>query len=164
MQLSRKTDYALRALMTLVEAHSEVKSESGNSVRLIPIRELAERNDAPKAFLEHILLELKQRGWVTSLPGKYGGYKLARDPDTITMGEVVRHFDGVLAPIGCVSRSHYEPCSQEGSCRFRRVLLQVRNQTALLMDHISLATVYKGLPVSTEEVMNDQLLFGGAGI
>lgn len=155
MQISKKTDYALRALMTLVEADSK---------QLVSIRELAERNDAPKPFLEHILLELKQRGWVTSLPGKYGGYKLAKNSEHITMGEVVRHFDGVLAPIGCVSRSHYVPCSQESTCRFRRVLLKARNQTAQLMDNLSLATVFQGLPVTTAEVMNDQVLLGGAGI
>jgi Rrf2 family protein len=69
-------------------------------------------NDVPKRFLEHIMLDLKEQGWVASSPGCKGGYVLARPPDQITMGRVVRYFDGLLAPIGCASVTHYEPCSQ----------------------------------------------------
>ena len=94
MQLSMRTDYALRALFTLVEHHGATP---------IPIIELARRNDIPKRFLEHIMLDLKEKHWVSSVAGKKGGYILARSPEKITMGEVVRHFDGYLAPIGCVS-------------------------------------------------------------
>ena len=147
-----RTDYALRALFTLVEHH-------GNQP--IPIAELARRNDVPKRFLEHIMLDLKERGWVSSLPGKHGGYLLARSPDRITMGEVVRHFDGILAPIGCVSASCYEPCSQEPKCRFRRVLLEIRNYTARRMDEADLASVYAGAPVSRAEVFALNFTDGG---
>ena len=65
------------------------------------------------------MLDLKSRGWVESLPGRDGGFVLAKPPGEITLGEVVRHFDGILSPVGCVSTSHYEPCSQESFCRFR---------------------------------------------
>jgi Rrf2 family protein len=84
MQLSKKTDYALRALFTLVEHYGRGP---------IPIRELARRNDVPKPFLEHIMLDLKKMGWVESTAGKAGGYILAKPPEKITMGEVVRYFD-----------------------------------------------------------------------
>ena len=76
-----RTDYALRALFTLVEHYGG---------RPIPIVELARRNDIPKRFLEHIMLDLKERGWVDSMAGKRGGYRLAKNPGRITMGEVVR--------------------------------------------------------------------------
>ncbi len=154
MKLSRKTDYALRALFTLVEHFGRGP---------IPIRELARRNDIPKRFLEQILLELKSRGWVDSLPGKRGGYALAKRPDQITMGQVVRHFDGVLSPIWCVSVTHYQSCSQEAVCRFRRFLMEIRNYTARLMDSATLADVYAGKPVSHEEVFAQELV-GGGGI
>lgn len=154
MRLSKKADYALRALFTLVEHHDRGP---------IPIRELARRNDVPRPFLEHIMLELKQRGWVRSTAGKLGGYALAKNPEKITMGEVVRHFDGVLAPIGCVSTSQYERCSQESVCRFRRVLLEIRNFTHRLMDQSTLAMVYAGKPVSRQEVFNADFV-GGDGI
>ena len=143
MQLSMRTDYALRALFTLVEHHGE---------RPIPIIELARRNDIPKRFLEHIMLDLKERGWVKSVAGKRGGYFLSKNPASITMGEVVRHFDGYLAPIACVSVSDYRRCTQEPVCRFRRVLLEARNIVARLMDNTSLADVLKGSPVSNAEV------------
>lgn len=143
MQLSMRTDYALRALFTLVENHG------GHP---IPIIELARRNDIPKRFLEHIMLDLKEKGWVDSLAGKKGGYRLARSPERITMGEVVRHFDGYLAPIGCVSVTDYRVCSQEPVCRFRRVLLHARNVVAKLMDTATLADVMRGSPVSMVEV------------
>jgi Rrf2 family protein len=154
MKLSMQCDYALRALFTLVEHFGQGP---------IPVRELARRNQVPKKFLEHIMLELKEQGWATSLPGRRGGYVLAKDPSEITMGRVVRHFDGVLAPIGCVSVSHRERCSQEPVCRFRRVLLEVRNQTAALMDRATLARVHTGQPVSDEEVFSERLI-DGAGI
>jgi len=151
MQLSMRTDYALRALFTLVEHH-------GSSP--IPIGELARRNDVPKRFLEHIMLDLKERGWVKSVPGKRGGYLLKKDPAKITMGEVVRCFDGYLAPIACVSVTDYRRCSQEPVCRFRRVLLRARNMVAELMDQTTLADVLAGPPVAVSEVMG----FHGDGI
>ena len=143
MQLSMRTDYALRALFTLVE------HDGGQP---IPIGELARRNDVPKRFLEHIMLELKVRGWVKSHPGKRGGYVLSRSPEKITMGEVVRHFDGYLAPIACVSVTDYKRCSQEPVCRFRRVMLDARNIVAQLMDTTTLANVMGAPPVTGAEV------------
>ncbi len=149
MKLSMKTDYALRVLFTLVEHHGQGP---------IPIRELARRNDVPKRFLEHIMLDLKEQGWVKSEAGSRGGYVLARKPQKITLGEVVRHFDGILAPIGCVSITHYERCGQEPVCRFRRVLLEIRNYTARVMDKATLASVFAGRPVSREEIMDVKVL------
>ena len=154
MKLSMKSDYALRALFTLVEHYGRGP---------IPIRELARRNDVPKRFLEHIMLDLKTQGFVASSPGKLGGYVLAKRPDQITMGQIVRHFDGLMAPIGCVSVSHYERCSQEPVCRFRRVLLEIRNYTVNMMDKATLAKVYSGQPVAKSEVF-DQEMINGAGI
>jgi Rrf2 family protein len=148
MQLSMRTDYALRALFTLVE-HFGGKP--------IPIGELARRNDVPKRFLEHIMLDLKVRDWVESLPGKNGGYLLKKPPETITMGEVVRHFDGFLGPIACVSVTDYKRCSQEPTCRFRRILLQSRNLVAELMDRTTLADILGVAPVADAEVTG---LFG----
>lgn len=128
----------------------------------IPIRELARRNDVPKRFLEQIMLDLKTQGWVDSVAGIRGGYVLAKNPEKITMGEVVRHFDGVLAPIECVSVKGYKRCSQEPVCRFRRVFLDTRNYIAGVMDRATLAEVAEGTPVSKHEVSID--FSGGEGI
>ena len=153
MRISKRTDYALRALFTLLDHYRGAP---------IPIRELARRNDVPKRFLEQIMLDLKAQGWVDSVAGIRGGYVLARSPEKITMGEVVRHFDGVLAPIECVSVMGYKRCSQEPVCRFRRVFLDTRNYIAGVMDRATLAEVAKGLPVSRQEVSAS--FNGGEGI
>lgn len=153
MRVSKRTDYALRALFTLVDHHPGAP---------IPIRELARRNDVPKRFLEQIMLDLKAQGWVDSEAGIRGGYRLAKSPAKITMGEVVRHFDGVLAPIECVSVTGYRRCSQEPVCRFRRVFLNARNYVAEVMDRSTLADVAKGSPVSNQEIGTD--FNGGLGI
>lgn len=154
MKISKKTDYALRVMFTLVEHYGRDP---------IPIRELARRNEVPKRFLEHIMLDLKSQGWVDSVPGKRGGYVLAQKPDKIRMGQVVRYFDGVVSPINCVSVNQYEPCSQESVCHFRRVFLQIRNDTARLMDQSTLASVFAGEIVRREEVFAEAFV-GGAGI
>jgi Rrf2 family protein len=152
MRVSKKTDYALRVLFTLVDHYGGAP---------IPIRELARRNDVPKRFLEQIMLALKAKGWVSSLPGVRGGYTLGRDPEKITMGEVVRYFDGILAPISCVSVTGYERCSQEPVCRFRRVFLKIRNNAAQIMDSTNLADVAKTLPVSKAELASEFIDGGG---
>ncbi|MEY3174716.1 MAG: HTH-type transcriptional regulator CymR [Planctomycetota bacterium] len=151
MKLSKKSDYALRALFTLVEYRGRGP---------VSIREIAEKNDIPRRFLEQIMLDLKARGWVLSIPGRIGGFELAKDPSEITMGQVVRHFDGVLAPIPCVSTSHYEPCSQEGACRFRRVMLDIRNYVSRMMDSATLAKVFAGSIVRREEVFSPEMTYG----
>lgn len=153
MRVSRRTDYALRALFTLVDHQGGAP---------IPIRELARRNDVPKRFLEQILLELKARGWVKSEPGTRGGYRLGKSPDKITLGDVIRHFDGILAPIDCVSVTGYKRCSQENVCRFRRVFLDTRNYVASVMDRATLAEVARQQPVSASEI-SDRFA-EGAGI
>lgn len=109
------------------------------------------------------MLDLKSKGWVTSVAGASGGYHLARPADKITMGEVVRHFDGILSPISCVSVTGYERCSQEPICRFRRVFLDVRNYVVKVMDAATLAEVFLGKPVQKQEVFAEDLI-GGAGI
>jgi len=153
MRISKKTDYALRALFTLVDHFGGAP---------IPIRELARRNDVPKRFLEQIMLALKAQGWADSVPGIRGGYVLAKNPSKITMGEVVRYFDGIIAPIDCVSVTGYKRCSQEPVCRFRRVFLDARNYVAGLMDRASLAEVNRGSPVSKQEISSG--FTGGEGI
>ncbi len=153
MRVSKETDYALRALFTLVEHFGGAP---------IPIRELARRNDIPKRFLEQIMLKLKTQGWVHSAAGVRGGYVLAKSPGEITMGQVVRYFDGILAPIDCVSVTGYKRCSQEPVCRFRRVLYDARNYVAQLMDRATLADVSRGAPVSKQEISSG--FTGGEGI
>lgn len=154
MRLSKKSDYALRALIGLARwARSEPLS----------MRTLAALNDVPEKFMQQIMMDLKAQGWVTSTAGRDGGYKLALPPEDLTMGQVVRNFDGVLAPIGCVSITNHERCSQEPTCSFRRVMLEVRNHTADLLDRTTLAEIALGRVRSARESQIQEFT-GGAGI
>jgi len=152
MKLSRKSDYALRALVSLAANGTQAP---------LSVRAIAERNDIPRRFLEQIMLELKAKGWVASVAGRDGGFILAKPPEEITMGQVVRHFDGILAPIPCVSTSHYEHCSQEPVCRFRRVLLDIRNYVAKLMDEATLASLMSEPVVRRDEVFTPTFIADG---
>jgi Rrf2 family protein len=157
VHLSAKADYALRALVHLAEVYN------GSVTPPLSIRTLAERNDIPKRFLEQIMIDLRHRGWVRSIAGRDGGFALAVQPELITMGQVVRHFEGYIAPIACVAVVNYIPCSQEPRCRFRRVLLEIRNFSAARLDKATLAELLKEHPVRNEEV-NDEVFFDGSGI
>lgn len=154
MKVSNRTDYALRALLSLVESAEK---------ELVSTRRLAQENDIPKKFLEQILVELKAKGWIESVTGKHGGYRLAKPASAITMGEVIRHFDGSLAPIACVSSTNYKYCTQESGCRFRRLFLDARNYVTELMDKATLEAVFKSKTVTKEEVFKEALIYG-AGI
>lgn len=143
MKISKKSDYALRALLLLAD------QEPGE---LVSIRRLAEIADIPKRFLEQIMLDLRGRGWVKAVTGRDGGFQLAVKPGELTMGRIVRHFDGVLAPVACVSVTHYEPCSQEKVCRFRRVFLDARNHAARMLDSLTLEDLRHTPPVTDSDL------------
>ena len=133
--LSRKSKYGLKALLVLAR-------EAGRGPALIA--DLAEREAIPKKFLETILLELKRHRLVESKKGRGGGYFLRRKPDDITFGEVIRVLDGPLAAVSCVSQTAYMPCAEcldERTCGVRLAMKKVRDATARILDHTTLADV-----------------------
>jgi len=96
----------------------------------------------PRKFLELILLELKNHGLLQSKKGKGGGYFLAKPPNAITVGQIVRIVDGPIAPLPCVSRTAYmkcEECADERTCPIRLVMKDVREATANILDSSTLA-------------------------
>jgi Rrf2 family protein len=136
VKLSRRGEYALRSLINLGLAR-----EAGKS--LVQVSELAEHEQLPIKFLEQIMQDLKQGGLVSSERGKFGGYRLGKRSNEITIGAVVRQIDGPLAPIGCVSQSKYEKCTcpDEAHCGLRMLMLDVRNAIAGILDRYTLADV-----------------------
>jgi Rrf2 family protein len=136
MKLSKKGEYALRALIDL-----GIAAEVGRS--LVQVTELAANERLPVKFLEQIMQLLREAGLVESQRGKYGGYRLARPAGKIAVGQVVRFIDGPLAPIGCVSQTAYEKCScpDETHCGLRMLMLDVRNAITSILDRYSLADV-----------------------
>ncbi len=136
MKLSRKGEYALRALIDL-----GIASEVGRE--LLQVSEIAAKSRLPAKFLEQAMQQLKQAGFVASTRGKFGGYRLARPAGEIRVGDVVRLIDGPLAPINCVSQCAYEPCScpDETHCGLRMIMLDVRNAIAGILDRYTLGDV-----------------------
>lgn len=131
--LAQKTRYALRSVLFLAE------EEGGAPVQLARI---AETQRVPRKYLELIMLELKRAGLVESTRGPRGGYKLARTPAQISFGDVVRVMEGPIALVSCASENFYEPCGDchdEATCAIRRAFTMVRDQTASLLDGVSLA-------------------------
>lgn len=135
MRLSKRGEYGLRAMVDL----ATYEKETG----LVQIREIAQREQIPAKFLEQILLTLKNAGLLNSKMGVGGGYYLARPPEQITMGHIIRVLDGPLAPIRCVSQMAYEPCGcpSEETCGLRLVMYDVRAAIANVLDRTSLADV-----------------------
>lgn len=135
MRLSKRGEYGLRAMIELASRKGE------NSV--VQIRDLAESQQIPAKFLEQILLTLKNAGLLNSKLGAGGGYYLARPPEEITLGQIVRVLDGPLAPIRCVSQMAYEPCGcpDEKTCGLRLIMLDARNAIAAILDNTTLADV-----------------------
>jgi Rrf2 family cysteine metabolism transcriptional repressor len=132
VKLSKRGEYGLRALQDLAAHYGEGP---------VPNRDLAARNNVPPRFLEQILLTLKHGQIVHSQKGPQGGYYLARPPQQINLAEVVRLLDGPLAPISCVSETAYEHCGcpDMEACGLRRVMKEVRDVVAGLMERTTLA-------------------------
>ncbi len=148
MMLSKKTKYALKALLALAK-------EYGHGPMLIS--GLARREGIPKKFLEQILLELKNKGILRSVRGKGGGYMLGKPPEVITFGEVVRLMEGPLAPLPCTSHSSYrrcEECGDEEACGIRSVMKEVRDETSRILDRNSLANVLKEVEIASQRIKN----------
>ena len=134
MKLTLRGEYALRALLVLGLNYD------GPVVR---IQTISEQQNIPKRFLEQILNDLKSAGIVQSRRGVAGGYRLARRPEQISIASVVRHIEGALAPISCVSEQFYEKCScpDEARCAIRSVMKEVRDAVAKLAERITVADI-----------------------
>ncbi len=133
--LTRKSKYGLKALLILA-------AERARGPLLIA--ELADRERLPKKFLEAILLELKRHGVLHSKKGRGGGYSLTRDPSQVMVGQVIRILDGPLALTPCVSQTAYrkcDECADERTCGIRLAMKEVRDATAEILDHTSLASL-----------------------
>ncbi|HVI28074.1 Rrf2 family transcriptional regulator [Hansschlegelia sp.] len=131
--LTKKAKYGLKAMVDLA------RLDAGRSSF---VADVAERNGIPKKFLDAILGELRNAGMLTSKKGKAGGYMLARPPEQITVGAIVRALDGPLAPIACASRSAYVPCDDcrdIRTCQVRLLMVEVRNSISDVLDRQTLA-------------------------
>jgi Rrf2 family transcriptional regulator, cysteine metabolism repressor len=134
MKISKKTQYALRALIELTNHYPDAPLQR---------RTIANRQHIPIEFLEQILLPLKRAGLLASRRGVNGGYRLIKAPQEITLGQVIRILDGPLAPIPCVSKTAYQKCddcpyARTDSCPLQHAMSDVRSAIAHILDNYSL--------------------------
>jgi Rrf2 family protein len=130
--LSKKAKYGLKALEFIAKQDSKIPVHTSAI-------SLAE--SIPRKFLETILLDLKHDGILKSKQGKNGGYNLLISPSEVTIGRVVRLFDGPIALLPCVSSNYYEPCEDcenEAFCGLKNIFSEVREATGSILDKLSL--------------------------
>lgn len=132
MKLSLRGEYALRALLVLGLNYER---------DVVRIQTISEQQNIPKRFLEQILNDLKSADVVQSKRGVAGGYRLARRPEKITLAEIVRHIEGALAPVSCVSDKFYQKCScpDESRCAIRSVMKEVRDAVVKIAEAVTVA-------------------------
>jgi Rrf2 family transcriptional regulator, cysteine metabolism repressor len=130
MWISKRTDYATRAVLALAVADADVP---------IKLEELARRTAVPQSVLEQVMPTLRTAGIVRSERGANGGYRLNRSPEEITLERVVRLFQGQLAPIGCATRTQPEPCPMTLECSLRFIWEEVRDATIAILARTTFA-------------------------
>ena len=133
--ITQKMKYALKALLALADEAAREQP------RALTIEEIAARSGAPKRFLEHILLEVRNAGVIASMRGRSGGYRLAKAPSEVSISVVLGRIDGPIAPLPCLSRSAYQRCDDcrdEATCRIRRTFGEVFWSYLLIIESLTL--------------------------
>ena len=145
--LTNKGKYGLKALIHLAGLRPG---------QLALVSDIAQSNEIPKKFLDAILGELRNAGFVRSKKGKGGGYALARAAQDIRVGHIVRVLDGPLAPVPCASRTSYQRCDDcvdEERCSVRLMMLEVRDAMATVLDECTLAQMRSRAKPDDEELV-----------
>lgn len=132
MKLTSRSEYALLALVYLARNESE---------GFISVETIAVAQEIPPKFLEQILLALKRAKYLRSAKGQHGGYRLARPANKISLAEVIRLFDGALAPTESVSLNFYEPTPIEKEQSLVAVFKEIRDYVSNTLETTTIADV-----------------------
>ncbi len=132
MRLTTRSEYALLALIYLARYDSS---------EFITVDTIAKAQDIPRAYLEQILRALKQARLVTSTKGQHGGFRLARGADEITIAEIIRLFDGALAPTLSVSEYFYEVTPIQKETKILDIFQDIRDYVAKKLEEATIADV-----------------------
>jgi len=130
MRITYKGDYALKILLNL-----SLNYQKG----LIQIKDISKKEDIPIKYLEQIVLILKGAGYIRSRRGPSGGIQLAKAPEKIRLGEIIRLMDGTTAPITCVSKTEKSNCNDIHRCPFRDVFVEIRESINNIVDNTTFA-------------------------
>ena len=132
MKLTFRSEYALLALVYLARHTAE---------QYVTVETIAKAQAIPLKFLEQIMLALKRARYVTSSKGQHGGYRLAKAADQIALAEIIRLFDGALAPTESVSEYFYESTPIERDKNLIEVFKRIRDYVAEVLETTTLANV-----------------------
>ena len=143
MHLSQKCQYALRALF-------ELAKDPG--ARPFPASEIAVNQAIPVRFLELILRELRQAGYVESRRGVEGGYLITTAPEDLAVGEIIRFIDGAQDPVKCLGAKGTEKCPLFGACAFWPLWEEVRDAVNEIYDRTTFADLAAREKASQEYV------------
>ena len=132
MKVSTRVHYGLRAMTEL--------ARSFRDARLLAISEISRNEDLPLAYLEQLVGELRRAGLVEGTRGVHGGYRLARAPELITVGEVYRVLEGEVAPVDCTAEDYLPGgCARETVCMSRSIWERVQAAILGVLDSTTLA-------------------------
>jgi Rrf2 family protein len=145
MKVSTRVHYGLRAMTELARSYGDA--------RLLSISEIARSEDLPLAYLEQLVGELRRAGLVEGTRGVHGGYRLARTPAEITVGDVYRVLEGEVAPVDCTAEDYLPgACGRESVCMSRSIWARVQAAVLSVLDSTTLDDL----------VISDALLHGAA--
>lgn len=137
MKVSQKTEYGLRAMVVIAQL--------AGTERPVPLSAVADAEGIPEQFLDQIVMRLRKAGFVRSVRGVNGGYLLAKPPEDMSVGSIVRVLEGSLAPMGCITEDSVATgdifCGRIHACHTRNVWLRVMDAVNHTLDAISLADV-----------------------
>jgi Rrf2 family protein len=136
--LTQKSRYAIKALMVLAQKKADTP--------YMRIVEISEKAHIPKKFLEAILLDLRNKGYLGSRIGVNGGYYLTKKPDEIWLSDIIRQTSGPIAILPCVSLNYYhrcDDCPDEAACGLRAVGIEVRNATLEVLNNRSIGDLVR---------------------
>lgn len=143
MKISTKGRYALRLMLDLA-IHN-----TGEPVR---IKDIAARQEISDKYLEQIISTLNKAGYVKSIRGPQGGYRLTKEPQQYTVGMVLRLTEGSLAPVACLE-DEVNTCIRQDSCATLRLWKMINDSVSSVVDHVTLADL-----VEWQEEMNQNYI------
>ncbi len=134
MRLSTKGRYGVKAMFDLAQHIGEGP---------VSLKNIADRQGISEHYLEQLISGLRKAGLVKSVRGAQGGYTLAKEPDKITVGDVIRVLEGPIAPVDCVAEEDPEICEKAECCVTRGIWEKVRDSIAQVLDSITLEDMVK---------------------
>lgn len=143
MMISTKGRYALRVMVDLAE------HQTGS---YIPLKEVADRQEISEKYLESIMKQLVNAGFLEGVRGKGGGYRLTHAPDQYTVGSILRLMEGSLAPVACLE-SGTAPCARAANCRTLPMWQRLDALVGAFFDGITLADL-----MAPERAGNDYVI------